>query len=78
MVWIPNEERWSVELINDRGLKVRDFSWNSAGSAALIIYEDSFILVRRFFAGRDRHASSSFRSARQPANASGRKHFSIK
>ena len=22
-VWVPNEERWSVELVNDRGVKVR-------------------------------------------------------
>lgn len=21
-VWVPNEERWSVELVNDRGVKV--------------------------------------------------------
>ena len=21
--WVPNEERWTVELINDRGFKVR-------------------------------------------------------
>lgn len=21
-VWVPNEERWSVELVNDRGIKV--------------------------------------------------------
>lgn len=23
-VWVPNEERWSVELVNDRGIKVSD------------------------------------------------------
>lgn len=26
-VWVPNDERWSVELVNDRGVKVRDFCW---------------------------------------------------
>lgn len=23
-VWVPNEERWSVELVNDRGIKVSE------------------------------------------------------
>ena len=44
-VWIKYEGRWSIELINDRGTCVSDFAWSHDGRAALICYQDGYVLV---------------------------------
>ncbi|XP_048970000.1 tubby-related protein 4 isoform X2 [Canis lupus dingo] len=44
-VWIQYEGRWSVELVNDRGAQVSDFTWSHDGTQALISYRDGFVLV---------------------------------
>ncbi|KAK1789475.1 hypothetical protein P4O66_015389 [Electrophorus voltai] len=44
-VWIQYEGRWSIELVNDRGTQVSDFTWSHDGTQALISYRDGFVLV---------------------------------
>ncbi|XP_061651625.1 tubby-related protein 4 isoform X1 [Phyllopteryx taeniolatus] len=44
-VWIQYEGRWSVELVNDRGAQMSDFTWSHDGTQALIAYRDGFVLV---------------------------------
>jgi hypothetical protein len=42
---VKYEGRWSIELINDRGLVVTDFTWSHDGRMAVICYKDGFVLV---------------------------------
>jgi len=44
-VWVKYEGRWSIELINDRGICVSDFAWSHDGRMAVICYQDGFVLV---------------------------------
>uniref|UniRef100_A0A0N4ZFK8 WD_REPEATS_REGION domain-containing protein n=1 Tax=Parastrongyloides trichosuri TaxID=131310 RepID=A0A0N4ZFK8_PARTI len=39
-VWVPNEERYSVEIINQRGVRVQELCWAPDGNAITIIYDD--------------------------------------
>ncbi|VDO99888.1 unnamed protein product [Soboliphyme baturini] len=55
-VWMRYEDRWSVELVNDRGVQIRDFCWSGDGSRAFVSYVDNFILVGS--AAGHRHWSS--------------------
>lgn len=43
-VWLK-DNRWSIELINDREVQVVDFAWSHDGRMALISYLDGFILI---------------------------------
>ncbi len=44
-VWVKHDNRWSLELINDRSHPVIDMSWSHDGRMTVICYEDGFILV---------------------------------
>jgi hypothetical protein len=44
-VWIKHENRWSLELINDRNHPVTAMSWSYDGRMTVICYEDGFILA---------------------------------
>ncbi|CAF3107599.1 unnamed protein product [Rotaria sp. Silwood2] len=45
LVWIEHDNRWSLELINDRNHPVIDMSWSHDGLMTVICYEDGFILT---------------------------------
>jgi hypothetical protein len=47
VVWMPYDGRWTIELINNRGLgtAVSQFQWSRDGSQALIAYTDGYVLV---------------------------------
>ncbi|CAF3507506.1 unnamed protein product [Adineta steineri] len=44
-VWVKHDNRWSLELINDRSHPVIDMSWSHDGRMTVICYEDGFVLV---------------------------------
>lgn len=44
-VWVKHENRWSLELINDRSHPVIDMAWSHDGRMTVICYEDGFVLV---------------------------------
>lgn len=44
-VWVKHDNRWSLELINDRNQPVTDMSWSHDGRMTIICYEDGFILA---------------------------------
>jgi hypothetical protein len=44
-VWVKHDNRWSLELINDRSHPVTDMSWSHDGRMTVICYEDGFILA---------------------------------
>jgi hypothetical protein len=44
-VWVKHDNRWSLELINDRSHPVTDMAWSHDGRMTVICYEDGFVLV---------------------------------
>ena len=44
-VWVKHDNRWSLELINDRSHPVTDMAWSPDGRMTVICYEDGFILA---------------------------------
>ena len=44
-VWVKHDNRWSLELINDRNHPVTAMSWSHDGRMTVICYEDGYILV---------------------------------
>ncbi len=44
-VWVKHDNRWSLELINDRSHPVIDMAWSHDGRMTVICYEDGFVLV---------------------------------
>jgi tubby-related protein 4 len=44
-VWVKHDNRWSLELINDRSHPVTDMCWSHDGRMTVICYEDGFILA---------------------------------
>ncbi|CAF0862827.1 unnamed protein product [Adineta steineri] len=44
-VWVKHDNRWSLELINDRSHPVTDMAWSHDGRMTVICYEDDFILA---------------------------------
>jgi hypothetical protein len=44
-VWVKHDNRWSLELINDRSHPVVDMSWSHDGRMTVICYEDGYVLV---------------------------------
>jgi len=44
-VWVKHDNRWSLELINDRNHPVIDMAWSHDGRMTVICYEDGFVLV---------------------------------
>ena len=44
-VWVKHDNRWSLELINDRSHPVTDMSWSHDGRMTVICYDDGYILA---------------------------------
>ncbi|CAF1683297.1 unnamed protein product [Rotaria magnacalcarata] len=44
-VWVKHDNRWSLELINDRSQPVTAMAWSHDGRMTIICYEDGFILA---------------------------------